>query len=105
MSRDIFNKLLVLLLPELWKNSEQALRSSSGAIDPDVSLAVALRFLSGASYLNTMMVFGMSRSVIYDAFHSTLVYTFVNDTSGCASGRRGFPQNVVERVCHVEHTF
>ncbi len=48
MYRDTFQKLLELVAPYLTRNGSMALRSSAGAIEPDVRLAIMLRKLAGA---------------------------------------------------------
>jgi hypothetical protein len=49
-----------------------ALRSSGGRIVPEVRLALSLRLMAGASYLDAMMLFGFSRSSCYQVFHGTI---------------------------------
>lgn len=71
MNRDVFNKLLSLLLTDLNRDRKQGLRSSGGCVDPDVRLAITLRLLAGASYLDIMMLFGLSVSSVYAVFHAT----------------------------------
>lgn len=43
-----------------------------GRVEPDISLGITLRILAGASYLDGMMLFGVSRSIFYDVFHHTM---------------------------------
>jgi hypothetical protein len=49
-----------------------ALRSSGGRIVLEVRLALSLRLLAGASYLDAMMLFGISRSSRYQVFQGTI---------------------------------
>jgi hypothetical protein len=47
------------------------LRSSGGLIEPEIRLVLTLRLLACASYLDTMMLFGISRCACYAIFHDT----------------------------------
>lgn len=71
MERETFDQLLFLLLPALDRDGGRELRSSGGLVDPDARLALTLRLLAGASYLDIMMLFGISRSTVYTVMHAT----------------------------------
>jgi DDE superfamily endonuclease len=49
-----------------------ALRSSGGRVEPAVRLALTIRMLAGAFYLDMMLVFRITSTTVYDAFHSTV---------------------------------
>jgi hypothetical protein len=72
MQRSIFTYLLNVLLPDLRRDVSMALRSSGGRVEPDIRLALTLRLLAGASYLDTAMLFAVSRSSCYAVFHETI---------------------------------
>jgi hypothetical protein len=72
MPRNVFYKLLSLLKPRLMRNANMGRRSSGGIIEPAVRLAMFLRILSGASYLDLEIAFRVGRSTIYSVFLSTL---------------------------------
>jgi DDE superfamily endonuclease len=63
--------LLNVIRPDLECDAEMALRSSGGRIVPEVRLALSLRLMAGASYLDDMILFGISRSSCYQVFHGT----------------------------------
>jgi hypothetical protein len=67
-----FSSLLNVIRPDLERDTGMALRSSGGRIEPEIRLALTLRLLAGASYLDAMMLFGISRSFCYVVFHSTV---------------------------------
>jgi hypothetical protein len=48
------------------------LRSSGGRVEPVVILALTIRMLAGASYLDMMLVSRIASSTVYDVFHSTV---------------------------------
>jgi DDE superfamily endonuclease len=72
MPREVFTKLLRLLRPRLERDADMATQSSGGRIEPEVRLAVLLRILGGASYLDLMMVFRIGRSSVYQVVFSTI---------------------------------
>jgi hypothetical protein len=72
MQRHTFSSLLNVIRPDLERDTGMALRSSGGRIEPEIRLALTLRLLAGASYLDAMMRFGISRSSCYVVFHSTV---------------------------------
>ena len=45
----------------------------NGPIEPEVRIAIVLRILSGASYLDLMLLWQLGRSTVYNVFHSTVV--------------------------------
>jgi hypothetical protein len=72
MQRHTFSSLLNVLRPDLERDAEMALRSSGDRIVPEVQLALFLRLMAVASYLDAMMLFGISRSSCYPVFHGTI---------------------------------
>jgi hypothetical protein len=72
MQRCTFTSLLYILLPDLQRDVSMALRSSGGRIEPEIRLALTLRLLAGASYLDTVMLFAISPSSCYAVFHDTI---------------------------------
>jgi hypothetical protein len=72
MKRSTFTYLLNVLLPDLLRDVSMALRSSGGRIEPEIRLALTLRLLAGASYLDTVMLFAISRSSCYAVFNETI---------------------------------
>jgi hypothetical protein len=72
MQRNTFSSLLNVIRPDLERDEVMALRSSGGRIEPENRLALTLRLLAGASYLDAMMLFGISRSSCYAVFHETV---------------------------------
>jgi hypothetical protein len=69
MGRSIFTSLLNLLRTDLLR--DPSLRSSGRRIESEIQLALTLSLLAGASYLDRMMLFGVSRSACYEIFHDT----------------------------------
>ena len=72
MQKSAFTSLLEMLLPDLQRDTAMALRSSGGRIEPEIRLALTLWILAGESYLDAMMLFGISRSSCYATFHGTI---------------------------------
>lgn len=72
MTKITFGKLLERLRPYLQLDPDQAQRSSSGPVYLDVRLALTLHMLAGASYLDVMLLLGLSRSAVYATFHATI---------------------------------
>jgi DDE superfamily endonuclease len=64
--------LLRLLGDDLMRDMRMAARSSGGRVEPPIRLALTVRMLSGASYLDMMMLFKLASSTVYDVFHSTV---------------------------------
>ena len=52
LERIDFNELLSLISPRLAVNEEMAIRSSGSCVNPELRLAMALRMLAGAQYLD-----------------------------------------------------
>jgi hypothetical protein len=72
MTHSTFLALLRLLGDDLMRDIEMAARSSGGRVEPPIRLALTVRMLSGASYLDMMMLFKLASSTVYDVFHSTV---------------------------------
>jgi len=64
MSRESFKNLV-----EMVRGRN---RSSSGPVTPEECLAITVRLLAGASYLDLMLVFGIAKCTVYHSFHRTL---------------------------------
>lgn len=72
MSRNSCNLLLEILGSRLYRDDDQAKRSSGGVISPAIRLAVTLRLLSGGSYIDQMPSFKLARLAAYSVFHDTV---------------------------------
>jgi hypothetical protein len=72
MTHSTFLALLRLLGDDLTRDMQMAARSSGGRVEPPIRLALTVRMLSGASYLDMMMLFKLASSTVYDVFHSTV---------------------------------
>jgi hypothetical protein len=72
MKKSAFTSLLEVLLPDLQRDAAMVLRSSGWRIDPEIRLALTLRILAGGSYLDSMMLFGISLSSCYATFYGTI---------------------------------
>jgi hypothetical protein len=72
MSQSTFLALLRILQRDLTRDMRMELRSSGGRVDPAVRLALTIRMLAGASYLDMILVFRIASSTAYDVFHSTV---------------------------------
>jgi DDE superfamily endonuclease len=72
LPRGAFVNLLATIRPALLRDTGQAARSSGGVVQPALRLAITLRMLAGASYLNLIMLFRVAKPTIYDVFHSTI---------------------------------
>ncbi len=72
LSRRSFNKLLMLLLPNLQRDEDQARRSSTGAIAPATRLAITLRVLAGGLHHDQMLSWRVGRSTLYAIFKDTI---------------------------------
>ncbi|KAK1860521.1 hypothetical protein I4F81_003110 [Pyropia yezoensis] len=68
MDRDTFWALFDLVRSSLETNEEMAILSSGQPIPPECRLALALRVLAGASYLDCMLAFGAGRSTVFTLF-------------------------------------
>ena len=71
-SRSGFRKLLDLISSDLTRSEAMGRRSSGGIVDPDVRLAIPLRILAGASYLDCSLAFSVEDSTVVKIFHETL---------------------------------
>jgi DDE superfamily endonuclease len=72
MSGSTFLALLCVVERDLTRDMRMALRSSGGRVQPAVRLALTIRMLAGASYLDMMLIFRIASSTVYDVFHSTV---------------------------------
>ena len=72
LTRSAFRKLRALVEQFLLKDEVMAKRSSGGAITGETRLAVTLRLLSGASYLDCALSYGIEWSTIWRVFHETV---------------------------------
>lgn len=68
MDRDTFWALFDLVRASLETSEEMAILSSGQPIPPECRLAMALRVLAGASYLDCMLAFGVGRSTVFTVF-------------------------------------
>jgi DDE superfamily endonuclease len=69
MNRRVFRVLLNTLEPYIQCDSEMGRRSSGCAISPSTRLAVALRILAGASYVDVYFAFRVSVATAYANTH------------------------------------
>ena len=60
MDRATFRDLLETIAPQIARNEDKANNSSGSPIHPSIRLAIALRFLSGGSYLDLAFGFDVS---------------------------------------------
>jgi hypothetical protein len=72
MQRHAFSSLLNVIRPDLKRDTEIVLRSSGGRIEPEVRFSLSLHLLAGASYLEAMKLFGITRSSCYEVVHGTI---------------------------------
>jgi hypothetical protein len=72
MPREAFYNLLAILRGDLERQLAAAAKSSGGRVEPASRLAIFLRILGGASYLDMQLVFGVGRSTVFQVFYSTL---------------------------------
>ncbi len=70
--RRIFHELLDLIRADLEREDRQARRSSGGRVEPAVRLAVTLRLLAGASYLDLVTNCHIAPATVYAIFHDTV---------------------------------
>jgi hypothetical protein len=63
---------LALLEGDLTRDMLMAAPSNGGKVELAIKLALTVRMLSGASYLDMMMLFRVASSTVYDVFHSTV---------------------------------
>jgi hypothetical protein len=69
MNREVFRLLLNKLEPFMVCDLEMARRSSGSAISPSTRLAMALRMLAGASYVDVFFAFKVSQAAAYANTH------------------------------------
>ena len=67
-----FGVLLSLVRGDIEKNEAMAALSSGGAIAADVRLAITLRMLAGASYLDCALSFSVEESTVTRVFYQTV---------------------------------
>ena len=70
MSERAFDKLLLMLYPKLLKNIVISSNSTSGlgeVISPEMTMAVGLCLLAGASYIDLTSAYGISESSVFVA--------------------------------------
>lgn len=72
LPRHAFSSLLEVLRAELSRNIIHARRSSGGGIKPAVRLAIAMRMLAGASYLDLATNYNVSLPFVYSSFHDVI---------------------------------
>jgi hypothetical protein len=72
MTNTTFSALLALLEGDLTRDMRMAARSSGGRVEPAVRLALTVGMLSGASYLDMLMLFRVASSTVHELFHSTV---------------------------------
>jgi DDE superfamily endonuclease len=94
MSLETYANLLSLLKLDLTRDMRMASRSSGGRVDPEVRLALTIRMLSGASYLDTMMLFRVASSIIYDIFHRTIASIIRRIAMPCLPFQQNEMQNL-----------
>ncbi len=89
--------LYKLIADDLYRNPIRAQNSSGSPILPETRLLMALRWSAGASYLDLMLIFGVSRSSFFDSlwvvFKSLLKarpIVFDMSRDACASRAAGF---------------
>jgi len=68
MERENFWALLGLKRGRLGTNEEMTIFSFSQPVPAECRLAMALRILAGASYLDVMLAFGVGRSTVFYIF-------------------------------------
>lgn len=71
MHRQHFQKLVNLVRPALERNETMA-ALRNGAIEPEFRLAITLRITSGASDLDLIVLWNVSRTSIYYIYHETV---------------------------------
>eukprot|EP00170_Pyropia_yezoensis_P001830 contig_7775_g1834 len=91
MDRDTFWALFDLVRSSLETNEEMAILSSGQPIPPECRLAMALRVLAGASYLDCMLAFGVGRSTVFSVFKQSDLFSRGgrNPLRGCLSAIDG----------------
>jgi hypothetical protein len=70
--REAFQEQLTILKPNLESIARRAKNGSGGLVEPDIRLAILLRILAGASYIDLQLIFRIGRSTVFSVFNSTL---------------------------------
>eukprot|EP00170_Pyropia_yezoensis_P001832 contig_7776_g1836 len=89
MDRDTFWALFDLVRSSLETNEEMAILSSGQPIPPECRLALALRVLAGASYLDCMLAFGAGRSTVFTLFKPLVPIRAIGFSRGGRNQLRG----------------
>lgn len=71
LGKETFSKVVDLVNP-LCQRKQLRLNSKIASVKVEVMLAVALRILAGASYLDVSWPYGIATSTVYDIFHEML---------------------------------
>ncbi len=71
LSRPAFRSLVHLGRHKVQKDGERATPSSGVSISPEICVAIGLRLLASASYIDLMIVFGLAKSSTYECFSRT----------------------------------
>ena len=87
MSRSVFAKLLERIRPSLPLEQNSFTGTDGNVIHADVRLAITLRLLASASYLDIRMTWDISQTSFYDIFHSFCTATMTRLSFP------GFPEN------------
>jgi hypothetical protein len=73
VSRELFDSLLSSVRDELTTvNTDQAERSSSGPVLPEIRLSMTLRWLAGGSFLDIMRLHKVSKTEFYQSLWRTI---------------------------------
>ena len=91
MSERAFKKLLSMLYPKLHKNEVISSNSTSGlgeVISPEMTMAIGLCLLAGASYLHLTSTYGVSESSVFAARN-----LFVDAVNSCEELKIVFPES------------
>jgi hypothetical protein len=81
MSERVFEKLLLMLYPKLLKNAVLSSNSTNGlgeVISPEMTMAMGLCLLVGASYIDLTSAYGINESSVFVAR-----ILFVNAVNSC----------------------
>ena len=108
MSERAFDKLLLMLYPKLLKNIVISSNSTSGlgeVISPEMTMAVGLCLLAGASYIDLTSAYGISESSVFVARN-----LFVNAVNSCEALEVVFPNseedfNVLQNGFQAKSTY
>ena len=91
MSERASDKLLLMLYPKLLKNIVLSSNSTNGlgeVISPEMTMAVGLCLLAGASYIDLTSAYGISESSV-----SVARNLFVNAVDSCEALKVVFPNS------------